>query len=129
MAKQPDGCTKPLRVLVVDDEPFVSDSIKTILRFDGHQVEVVASGEEALAFLKQDHFNLVILDYNLPGMRGDQLAAEIKTQNRNLPVILISGAIESLPATCRDLMTVDAVLGKPFSLDDFRNAIRKVVGH
>src|SRR5262245_16106049 len=55
------------RILVVDDEPLVCDSVKWMLLSFGHEVEAVTSGEQALALFDKSKFDLVIIDYLMPG--------------------------------------------------------------
>jgi len=84
------------RILVVDDEPLVCDSIRRMLAVDGYQVETATSGEAALALLGKDKFDVIITDYELPLMNGDELAAAIKALDPNLPIALITAYAESL---------------------------------
>ena len=77
--------TKPAfpqrRILVVDDEPLVCDAVKMMLAFDGHVVETASNGKDALALLDKSKFDIVITDFKMPTMRGDELAAAIKARN------------------------------------------------
>ena len=73
--------TSPLRaqrILVVDDEPFVCEAVKLLLATDGHSVETAANGPEALSKYDPDKFDLVITDFAMEGMKGDELAEKIK---------------------------------------------------
>ena len=60
------------RILVVDDEPFVCDAVKMMLNFDGHTVETAHSAQDALAMFDQGKFDLVITDFAMPKMKGDE---------------------------------------------------------
>lgn len=111
------------RILAVDDEPFVCESVKMMLMFDGHQVETAASGYEALEKFDAARFDLVVTDYAMPGMKGDQLAQTIKKQSPQMPVILLTAFPPETQPACFNL-----VLTKPFSFDDLRNALVKVDG-
>lgn len=113
----------PRRILVVDDEPVVSDSIRRVLQFDGHSVEVATGGEAALALLQDSFFDLVMSDYEMPGMKGDELAAAIKSRYPSLPVLLVTAYGEQLRSACHPLSAVDGILGKPFQLDELRQVI------
>ena len=68
------------RILVVDDEPLVCDAVKMMLDFDGHLVKTAGNGKEALAIFEQEPFDLVITDFEMPAMKGDELAAAIKAR-------------------------------------------------
>ena len=111
------------RILAVDDEPFVCESVKMMLMFDGHQVETAGSGHEALEKFDAARFDLVLTDYAMPGMKGDQLAKAIKKQSPQMPVILLTAFPPEIQPPCFNL-----VLTKPFSFDDLRNALAEVDG-
>jgi CheY-like chemotaxis protein len=111
------------RILVVDDEPAVSETIKIVLERDGHKVQTANDGNEALSLLEQGKFDLVTTDFSLKGMKGDALAIAIKQRLPNQPVLMIStnGPIEK--ASGNPLTGVDLLIGKPFSLEELHNAI------
>ncbi len=113
----------PRRILVVDDESIVRDSIRKVLQFDGHSVEVATCGEEALALLRNSIFDLVITDYDMPRMKGEQLAAAVKTLQPDLPVLLVTAYGEQLRPSGIPLSAVDGILAKPFQLEELRHAI------
>jgi len=119
---------KPVwRILVVDDEPAVSEAIKMMLEYDGHKVQTANSGGEALVLLEQGEFDLVTTDFSMRGMKGDTLAAIIKQRQPNLPVLMISINGAMAKASGSPLPGVDLVICKPFLLEDLRNAIAKVL--
>ncbi len=112
-----------LRILVVDDEPDVGDTVKMMLAIDGHEVETTNSGQEALGLFEPGRFDLVFTDFAMPGMNGHQLAAAIKADAPDQPVVLITGhAGTLLPSP-----DVDFVVAKPFLLEHLREAIAKVM--
>ena len=112
------------RILVVDDEAFVLEAVKMMLSFDGHLVTTVSDAREALSVLERDEFDLVITDYAMPGMRGDELAAKIKTRKPKQPVVMITAYAEMLAG--KTLPGVDFMISKPFLLENLREAIAKV---
>lgn len=113
-------------ILVVDDEPLVCDAVKMMLDFDGHVVQTAGSGKDALALLEKNPFDLVITDFEMPGMKGDELAAAIKARTPNQPVVMITAYAEMLQASGHPLNGVDLVISKPFLLENLREAIAKV---
>lgn len=116
------------KILVVDDEPFVCDAVKMMLAFDGHQVDTALSGKEALEKFQANKYDLVITDYSMPIMRGDELASSIKLQFPGQPVVLITAYAEMLKAAGEPLKDVDYLISKPFLLDNLREAIQKTTG-
>jgi CheY-like chemotaxis protein len=115
------------RILVVDDEPLVCDAVRMMLDFDGHVVETVVSAKDALAKLEGNKFDLVITDYQMPGMRGDELAAAIKARDPKSPVVMITAYAEMLQAAGNPLTGVDFIISKPFLLENLREAIAKTI--
>jgi CheY-like chemotaxis protein len=115
------------RILVVDDEPFVCQAMEMLLAFDGHQVKSVNSGKEALAALETDTFDLVITDFAMPAMKGDELAATIKSRLPSQPIVMVTAYAEMFQSSDCPLPGVDLLISKPFFLDDLRGAIAKVL--
>jgi CheY-like chemotaxis protein len=111
------------QILVVDDEPAVSEVMKLMLQFDGHQVKTAACGSAALALLKESKFDLVITDYSMPEMKGDELAVAIKQRWPDQHIIMLSAHALALKDSGRKLAGIDALIGKPFLFEDLRSAI------
>ena len=121
--------TPSKRILVVDDEPFVCYAVKMMLTFDGHEVQTANGGKEALALFEKHPFDVVITDFAMPVMKGDELAAAIKARVPNQPVIMITAYAEMLQSSEHPLPAVDYMISKPFLLDDLREAIARVSSH
>ena len=115
----------PKRILVVDDEPFVCDAVRLMLTFDGHQVETASSAKAALEMFAPGKYDLVITDYAMPQMKGDELANQLRARAPGQPVVLITAYAEMLKAAHSPLTGIDSVVSKPFLLDDLRAAIAK----
>jgi CheY-like chemotaxis protein len=115
------------QILVVDDEPAVRDAIKMMLKFDGHEVQTANGSKEALSLLEQGKFDLIITDYSMSGMKGDELAAVIKQRLPHQPIIMITAYAEMLKSSSNPLPGVDFIISKPFSLADLREAIAGVL--
>ena len=113
------------KILVVDDEPLVCETIGMLLSFDGHEVVPAGSGLEALALFEKEQFDLVITDYTMPGMKGDELALAVKARVPGQPVIMISAHGDRLRTSGMPLAGVDQLIGKPFQLAELREAIQK----
>jgi PAS domain S-box-containing protein len=115
---------KPLRVLAVDDEPGLGRIVELMLAREGHRVEVVQSGESAVACLEQGEFDLVISDIGMgAGMNGWELAAIVRQRWPEVRFLLATGwgaAIDPAEARQRG---VEAVIAKPYRLADLRKAI------
>ena len=95
---------------------------RMLLSAAGYEVLAAVSGAGALRMLRRKPINLVITDYFLPGMTGSELAAAVKTRHPEVPVIMLTGAIE--PPSGSDL--ADLVLTKGMSPEEFLSAIAKL---
>lgn len=109
----------------MDDQPMVCDALKMMLDLDGHEVKAVFSGEDALATLQQEQFDLVITDFEMPTMKGDELAASIKARSPKQPVVMITAYAEMFQASPNTVAGVDFILNKPFRLENLRDAVAK----
>jgi len=121
----PEQSRPNLKILVVDDESLVCEAVEMILSFDGYEVVTAASGQEALALLEKNRFDLVTTDYTMPGMNGAELAAAIKARVPEQPVIMITAHAEILK-TSGVPAGVDYLINKPFQLKELREAIQTV---
>ena len=115
------------QILVVDDEPTVCKAIQMMLSFYGHEVETATDGAAGLARYEAGRFDLVITDYLMPEMKGDQLVARIKQIRPDQRVIMVTAFAEDFLSRGKPTGGVDHVLTKPFSLEDLRAAIAKVM--
>ncbi len=112
-------------VFYVDDNPKSSRLLTSVLETCGFRVITADDPVEALGLCKRTSFDLALLDYEMPGMTGSQLAQEIKFLMPDAPVVLISG-YAALPAT--ELVFVDAHFGLGTALDDLLWTMRTLAG-
>lgn len=113
----------PLRLLLIDDEPTVRQTLGSLLRAVGHTVIEAEGGAAGLAALALSPVDCVLTDLGMPEMTGWDVARAIKTQSPRLPVILLTGWGEAISedTTAEDM--VDRVLGKPVQLTELLRAI------
>ncbi len=90
-------------ILSVDDEAGVLYSRQKLLQAAGYDVLSAADGEQALDFFAAVPVDLVVLDYSMPGINGEQVARKIKADRPQLPIILVSGMLtETETLACVD---------------------------
>jgi DNA-binding NtrC family response regulator len=84
-------------VLIIDDEMAIRESLETLLQLEGYAVESAASAEQGLARIAEHNFDLVLLDLALPDRDGMELLAELRTQDPQLAIIMITayGTVEN----------------------------------
>jgi CheY-like chemotaxis protein len=119
--------SRPLRVLLVEDEPQVRDIEAEYLRGDGHFVETAADGREALERFAQWGYDLVVADRAMPEMNGDQLTAAIKQMSPKTPVVMVTGFAD-MPVDGTDpAHQPNLILRKPITQMTLRQAITRVL--
>ncbi len=79
------------RILIIDDERGIRNTLKEILEYEKHEVEIAATGEEGLEHLRNNGFNLVFLDVKMPGLDGIEVLQEVARTHPEMPVVMISG--------------------------------------
>lgn len=105
-----------LRLLVIDDEPLLGETLADLLRLLGQEVVVATSGEEGLSHLRVEHFDLLITDLGMAGMSGWEVARTSRAYRPELPVILVTGWGDQLEPAQLAKSGVDAVVAKPYTL-------------
>ena len=113
------------KVLVIDDEPILRDSLEVALKTSGYEVLTARTGEEGLELFKKENPDIVLLDHWLPGINGDEVLRRIKGEDPETPIIIMTaqGSIEMAV----NLMKMGAFdfLVKPFELDHVEDLIKK----
>lgn len=100
----------PGRVLIIDDEAALRSTLQRVLQTSGIQAEAAGGGEQALARLAEQHFDLVFLDLHLPGMDGIQILTQVRKLHPKLPVVVLTGygtmqsAVEALRLGAADYL-------------------------
>jgi CheY-like chemotaxis protein len=80
------------RILVVDDEGAIRLTMEILLRRQGYTVTTAASGEEAVALIAQQHFDLLLLDLKMPGLSGLEVAERAQQQQPGTPILILTGS-------------------------------------
>jgi CheY-like chemotaxis protein len=112
--------TRGKRILLVDDEPSVREAFRMMLMFDGHSVTEANDGAEALDLFTKGQFDLVATDFEMPVMKGNELAVRIKQLAPKQPILMITAYGNRLGDSENP---VDSILNKPFTMDNLRGAI------
>lgn len=117
------------RVLIVDDEVFVRDVMAMILDTSGYSIRTTGDGFEALRWLEEEPYALVIADLKMPGMDGVTLANEIRERwpTTGLRVLFSSGFAETSRSGVAPGTLDVPLLFKPFSVSDLREAVDRVL--
>jgi CheY-like chemotaxis protein len=89
-------------------------------------VESAISGHQALAIFQPGKYDLVIVDFFMPAMTGDRLAAQIKILDPRQPVVMATAYLERLKTTAQHSTSIDLLIGKPFEMQSLREAISQL---
>jgi CheY-like chemotaxis protein len=98
-----------------------------MLEFDQYKVKTAATAAAALDLCRHEKFDLVIVDYLMPVMKGDKLAVAIKESFPDLPVLMITADAEKLESPAQKPAGVDLLIGKPFQLTELREAVSRML--
>lgn len=111
-------------LLLVDDDKLSSQILGYILTYEGYQVDFGETGSEALKKLMEHKYDLVILDYNLPDMKGHDIAQRLKSFSPETKIILLTGLTMEVEA---NNMLYDRTLLKPVSPEGIIKTIGEIL--
>lgn len=117
----------PAKILIVDDEIGIRDSLSEVLRLEDYQVKTAGTGEEALIALREESFDLVLLDIRMPGIDGVEAMHEITKLHPSTRIILITGygtldsSIEAIRSGAHDYIL------KPINPEDILLSISRAL--
>lgn len=114
------------RILVVDDEPVLLETLKYNLAKSGHEVRTAADGLSALAVARRDHPELVILDVMLPGMDGFEVCRTLR-QESPVPILMLTARDEELDKLLGLEFGADDYLTKPFSMRELLARVKAML--
>lgn len=119
------------QILLVDDDEDLRDLMKSLLEDAGFELDLAISGNNALKFLNENSYNLVITDYLMPDGRGDFLIDQIQSKWPDTKTLLLTGGgkindeeerekLEQIPA--------DRLVKKPFQYGEFIELVKELLG-
>jgi two-component system KDP operon response regulator KdpE len=114
------------RILVVDDEPQIRRALRTALTGHGYEVEVAATGEEALTLLPSWQPDALVLDLVMPGIDGTEVLRQTRTWS-GLPVIVLSARGQERDKVQALDLGADDYLTKPFGMDELLARVRAIL--
>jgi two-component system OmpR family response regulator len=114
------------RVLVVDDEPYITDVLAAALRFEGFEIEVAATGAQALSMALPGGFDMIVLDVMLPDLEGIEVCHQLRAAGTGTPVLFLT-ARDTSGDKLAGLAVGDDYVTKPFSIDELVARIRAVL--
>lgn len=115
------------KILIIQDSPSVNAMLKFRLEVEGFLVESVETGEEGIDQARRGQYQMVLLDYNLPGIKGDQVCRTLKKEGHTskMPIVLISAQDEDKLSQLTKETGADGYIGLPL---DGKKLIEKIKG-
>jgi len=114
------------RILIVDDEPYITDVVAAALRFEGFSSEQASTGAEALDKARTGEYDLMVLDVMLPDIEGFEVCRRLHEENIYTPVLFLT-ARDATADKVAGLARGDDYVTKPFSIDELVARIRAVL--
>ena len=114
------------RILIVEDEPSLSEPLSFLLRREGYETEIAADGREALAAFDRDGADLVLLDLMLPGLPGTEVCRELRTRS-SVPIIMLTAKDSEVDIVVGLELGADDYVTKPYSTRELLARIRAVL--
>ena len=116
--------SRPMRVLIVDDELSVRKFVERVLGEAGYTIASASDGPEALAVAeKLEHFDILVTDVMMPQMTGDELARRLRAAHPGLKILYLTGFSDRLFKEKATLWADEAFLDKPCSVKGLRQAV------
>ena len=114
---------KKLRILGVDDEPVIGESIAYVLEAPHREVVVAKDGQEALAMVAKRKFDVVITDHRMPRSGGLELVRKLRQRKYTGKIVVLSAHLSPENIGTYEELAVDEVVGKPFDSTELRELI------
>ena len=116
-----------LSILLVEDEENLHDALKLNLELEGYEITSAFDGQEALNKLEQEYFDLIIMDVMLPGLDGISVTENIRLQNNEVPILILSAKNTSADRVTGLKKGADDYLTKPFNLEELLLRVQKLI--
>lgn len=119
----------PLRILVIDDEPPIRRFLNTSLVAQGYRVLEAVDGTSALAALKSNPVDVVVLDLGLPDISGFEIIKTLRDQGSVIPIVVLSSRADEVGKVKALDLGADDYVTKPFGIDELLARIRAALRH
>jgi CheY-like chemotaxis protein len=122
-----------MRILIVDDDHFILQTLAAVLEGEGHSIAACTGGQQGidafnLAQAGDPPYSLVITDASMPEVDGHQLVAAVKASSPSTPVILFTGSLQAAESRNYESFKEDPVLSKPPNMSELRLAVARFSG-
>jgi two-component system response regulator MprA len=123
----PDDGAVPHRVLIVDDDRAIRESLARALELEGYEVDVVVDGVDALARTRRQTFDALVVDVMMPGVDGLGVCRVLRADGDRTPVLMLTARVETPDRVAGLDAGADDYLPKPFELDELLARLRALL--
>ncbi|MDX1941859.1 MAG: response regulator transcription factor [Saprospiraceae bacterium] len=116
-----------MRILLVEDEESLRDTLKLNLELENYEVVDTANGKTALKYIQEQHFDLLILDVMLPEVDGFQIAEQVRLTNREVPILMLTAKDASMDRITGLKKGADDYVTKPYVLEELLLRIQNLI--
>ncbi|NRG17460.1 response regulator [Rhizobiales bacterium] len=116
------------KLIIADEQPVIARCLKGLLTHEGYDVEATASADRLLEIVRGGGADLILIDADLPRQNGISVCQALKANpaTRDLPIVVMSASARAIETEKATALGADAVLRKPFTLDDLKGALVKL---
>jgi DNA-binding NtrC family response regulator len=119
---------RDLSTLLIDDDEWIRDAFAMLFESEACHLKVLETAEEALAELQRNTYDLIIVDYKLPGLNGLEFLRRLPESSAGAITLLITAYLTSSVVAAAGELQVQGVLEKPFSSEAFFDSLSSVLG-
>jgi two-component system, OmpR family, response regulator VanR len=112
------AASEGMRVLIVEDEPYMAQAIRDGLRLEAIAADIAGDGETALELLSINAYDIAVLDRDIPGPSGDEIARRIVASGSDMPILMLTAADRLNDKVSGFELGADDYLAKPFALQE-----------
>lgn len=114
-------------ILLVEDEENLQEALKLNLELEGYEVSCAGDGTQALKRISEEYFDLIILDVMLPGIDGIDVAENVRLNNNEVPILMLSAKSSSAEKVLGLKKGADDYITKPFNLEELLLRVKKLI--
>ena len=118
---------KTINILVAEDDPNIREGLVDTLVSEGYSVKSAQNGDEALSLFKKEPFDLVFLDIMMPEQSGYEVCKKIRSQNENIPIIMLTAKSEEIDKVVGLQLGADDYITKPFGVHELLARVSAVL--
>jgi DNA-binding response OmpR family regulator len=114
-------------ILLVEDDRFLSDTLRSYLEFKNHVIDRAFEGPEALEKMRFGSYDVVVLDWQLPELDGIDVCGQYRQSGGTAPILMLTGRSDPMEMQRATDAGASAFLRKPFKLDELESAVEKLL--